>query len=159
MTVQNVAKAFQGVYCNDQADPIADAQVCITDLVWNLPMILDAAAGTDTVYASFKAPYRCQVIEAIICPTAALTAADATANTYTLGKSDGAGGSITTIASVVTNVAGGSWVADTFKAMTLSATAANLLIADGQLVTLKKTHASTGTVNPASTLSLRIRKY
>lgn len=159
MTVQNVAKEFQGVYCNDQTDPVADAQDCLTDLVWNLPMILDAAAGTDTVYASFKAPYRVQVIEAIICPTAALTAADATANTYTLGKSDGAGGSITTIASVVTNVAGGSWVADTFKAMTLSATAANLLIADGQLVTLKKTHASTGTVNPASTLSLRVRKY
>jgi hypothetical protein len=159
MTVANVAKEFQGVYCNDQAAPLADAQDLLTDLTLNLPMALDAAAGTDTVYASFKAPWRFQVIEAIVCPGAALTAADATANTYTLAKADGAGGSATTIATLVTTVAGGSWVADVFKAMTLSATVANTFVADGELVTLKKTHASTGTVSPASTLSLRIRKY
>ncbi|HEY5955554.1 MAG TPA: hypothetical protein VIV60_03330 [Polyangiaceae bacterium] len=159
MTVENVAREFQGVYCNDQADPKADREDLLTDLVYNLPIVLDAAAGTDYTYASFKAPFRFRVIDATICPGAALTAADATANTITLAKADGAGGSATTIASIVTNVAGGSWVADTFKAMTLSATDANLLVADGQLVTLKKTHASTGTVTPASTLTLRIRKY
>ncbi len=158
MTIANVAKEFQGVFCNDQADPVADAQDAFTDLVYNLPMALDAA-GTDTVYASFKAPFRFQVLEAIVCPGAALTAADATANTYTLAKADGAGGSATTIATLTTTLAGGSWVADVFKPMTLSATVANQLVADGQLVTLKKTHLSTGTVNPASTLSLRIRKY
>lgn len=159
MTVQNVAKEFQGVFCNDQSDPVADAQDALTDLIINIPMVLDAAAGTDYVYGSFKAPYRFQVIDACVCPGAALTAADATANTYTLAKADGAGGSATTIATLVTNLAGGNWVADTFKTMTLSATAANVLVADGQLVTLKKTHASTGTVTPASTLSIRIRKY
>lgn len=159
MTVQNVARALQGVYCNAETDPTADAQDLFTDLTINIPMVLDAAAGTDYVYGSFKAPYRFQVIEAIVCPGAALTAADATANTYTLAKADGAGGGATTIATLVTTLAGGSWVADVFKSMTLSATAANLLVADGQLVTLKKTHLSTGTVTPASTLSLRIRKY
>jgi hypothetical protein len=159
MTIANVAKEFQGVYCNDQADPVADAQDLLTDLTINIPMVLDAAAGTDYTYGSFKAPYRFQVIEVIVCPGAALTAADATANTYTLGKSDGAGGAITTIATLTTTLAGASWVADTYKTMTLSATAANLLVADGQLVTLKKTHLSTGTVTPASTCSIRIRKY
>lgn len=159
MTVEIVAKRLQGVYCNEETDPLADAQDLFTDLVFNLPMALDAAAGTDTVYASFKAPYRFKVIEAIVCPGAALTAADATANTYTLAKADGAGGGATTIATLVTTLAGGSWVADVFKSMTLSATAANVLVADGQLVTLKKTHLSTGTVSPASMLSLRVRKY
>jgi hypothetical protein len=43
--------------------------------------------------------------------------------------------------------------------MTLSATLANTLVADGQIVTLKKTHAGAGTVTPASTLTLRVRKY
>lgn len=158
MTVANVVKEFQGVFANDQATGVADTQDLLTDLVINIPMVLDAAAGTDYTYGSFKAPYAFQVIEAIVCPGAALTAADATANTYTLGKSDGAGGAITTIATLVTTLAGGNWVADTFKTMTLSATAANVLVADGQLVTLKKTHLSTGTVTPASTCALRIRK-
>lgn len=158
MTVAKVSKEFQGVYCNDQTDPVADVQDLLLDSVILLSMALDAAAGTDYTYASFKAPYAFQVVEAIICPGAALTAADATANTITLGKSDGAGGAITTIATVTTTLAGGSWVADTYKSMTLSATAANLLVADGQLITLKKTHLSTGTVTPASTLALRIRK-
>lgn len=159
MTVANVAKEFQGVFCNDQTDPKSDAEDALTDLIINIPMVLDAAAGTDYTYGSFKAPYRFQVIEAIVCPGAALTAADATANTYTLAKADGAGGAATTIASVTTTLAGGSWVADVFKTVTLSATAANVLVADGQLVTWKKTHLSTGTVTPASTLSIRIRKY
>jgi hypothetical protein len=42
--------------------------------------------------------------------------------------------------------------------MTMSATPANRLVADGQILTLKKTHASTGTVTPASTLTIRVRK-
>lgn len=158
MTVANVVKEFQGVFANDQATGEADTQDLLTDLIINIPMVLDAAAGTDYTYGSFKAPYAFRVIEATVCPGAALTAADATANTYTLAKADGAGGSATTIATLVTTLAGGNWVADTFKAMTLSATFANTLVADGQIVTLKKTHLSTGTVTPASTCVLRVRK-
>lgn len=158
MTVANVSKEFQGVFANDQATGVADTQDLILDGIWNMPMTLDAAAGTDYTYALLKVPFNVQIIDVTICPGAALTAADATANTYTLAKADGAGGAATTVASVVTTVAGGSWVADTFKAMTLSATAANLLVNDGQIMTLKKTHASTGTVTPASTCTVRYRK-
>jgi hypothetical protein len=159
MTVEAVAKRFQGDMAFDQDTGAADALDALTDLTLNLPMALDAAAGTDTVYASFKAPWRFRVLEAIVCPGAALSGATATANTYTLAKADGAGGGATAIATLVTVTTTGDWVADVFKPMVLSGTAANLLVARGQLVTLKKTHASTGTVSPASTLSLRIRKY
>lgn len=159
MTVQNVAKRLQGVFCNEETDPTADKEDLFTDEQIRIPMILDAAAGTDYTYGSFKAPYRFQVISADICPGAALTGADATANTYTLGKADGAGGASTAIATHVTNLAGGNWAADVFEPMTLSATAAALLVADGQIVTLKKTHAGGGTVTPASTCCVRIRKY
>jgi hypothetical protein len=158
MTVANVLKEFKGVYANDQATGDADVQDLLSDGIWNMPITLDAAAGTDYTYALIKVPFNVQIIDVTICPGAALTAADATANTITLAKADGAGGSATTVASIVTNVASGNWVADTFKSMTLSATAANLLVNDGQILTLKKTHASTGTVTPASTCTVRYRK-
>jgi hypothetical protein len=159
MTVEIVANRLQGVYCNEETDPKADKEDLFTDLIWNIPIVLDAAAGTDYVYGSIKVPFRVRVMDATICPGAALTAADATANTLTLAKADGAGGAATTVASITTNLASGDWVADTFKSMTLSATLANLLVADGPILTLKKTHAGAGTVTPASTLSIRVRKY
>lgn len=158
MTVANVAKEFQGVFANDQATGEADTQDLILDGVFNINMTLDAAAGTDYTYGAVKVPFNMRIIDVTVCPGSALTAADATANTYTLGKADGAGGSSTAVATLVTTLAGGSWVADTFKAFTLSATAANLLVNDGQILTLKKTHLSTGTVTPASTCTIRYRK-
>ncbi len=158
MTVANSLKKLKGFVTVDQADPTADAEDLFSDEIWNIPITLDAAAGTDYVYGSIKVPYAVLVVEAVFCPGAALTAADATANTFTLAKADGAGGSATAVATSVTNVAGGSWVADVFKAMTMSATPANRLVADGQILTLKKTHAAGGTVTPASTLTIRVRK-
>jgi hypothetical protein len=158
MSVATALKKLQGFVTIDQSDPVADAQDLFSDEIWLIPITLDAAAGTDYVYGSIKVPYNVLVVDATICPGAALTAADATANTLTLAKADGAGGSATTVASIVTNVASGNWVADTFKALTLSATAANRLVNDGQILTFKKTHAAGGTVTPASTLCIRVRK-
>lgn len=158
MSVANVLKELNGIYPSDSTQLSTDVQDVFSDDVITMYMTLDAAAGTDYTYGSFKAPFAFQVVEAVVCPGAALTAADATANTYTLAKADGAGGSATTIATLVTTLAGGNWVADTFKTMTLSATFANTLVARGQIVTLKKTHLSTGTVTPASTLAIKIRR-
>lgn len=158
MSVANVLKALKGIYCGDQSDPDADLQDTFSDVMLTIPMIVDAAAGTDYTYGAFKAPFAFRVIEATICPRGALTAADATANTWTLAKADGAGGAATTIATLVGNLAGGDWVADVFKGMTLSVVAGAINVARGQLITLKKTHASTGTVTPAATLYLKVRK-
>lgn len=158
MSVKNVLKQLAGIYPSDDTQLTTDVQDVFADDIINLPIILDAAAGTDYTYASFKAPFAFEVVDSVVCPGGALTAADATANTYTLAKADGAGGSATTIATLVTNLAGGNWVADTFKTMTLSTTAANRLVARGQIVTLKKTHLSTGTVTPASSCTVKIRR-
>jgi hypothetical protein len=158
MSVVNYIKAIQGVFGDVEATGVQDTKDLISDASWVQSMALDAAAGTDTVYFSIKVPINVQILEVIIAPGAALTAADATANTYTLAKADGAGGGATTVASVVTNVAGGSWVADVFKTVTLSATFANLLVSAGQILTFKKTHAGAGTVSPASSCCIRYRK-
>ena len=158
MTVAIALKKLKGFVTIDQADPTADAEDLFSDEIWNIPITLDAAAGTDYVYGSIKVPYAVLVVEAVVCPGAALTGATSTANTWTLAKADGAGGSATAVATLVSLTTTGDWVADVFKAMTMSATPANRLVADGQILTLKKTHASTGTVTPASTLTIRVRK-
>lgn len=158
MTVANILKELKGVYANDQAAPDADIQDTISDDIITIPMLLDTAAGTDFTYGSLKAPFAFQVVEAIITPTGALTGADATANTYTLGKADGAGGASTVMASLQTLLAGGNWVADVFQTVALSAVAGATSVARGQIVTFKKTHLSTGTVTPASTLTIKIRR-
>ena len=162
MTVANILKELKGVYANDQAAPDADIQDTISDDIITIPMLLDTAAGTDFTYGSFKVPFAFQVVDVSVQPGAALTAADATANTYTLGKADGAGGASTVVASFTSATVGGSgsgnWVADVFVPATLSAVAGATLVARGQIVTWKKTHLSTGTVTPASTCTLKIRR-
>ena len=163
MTVANVLKELAGIFPSDAGQLATDMPDVFSDEVILIPMLLDGAAGTDYTYGSFKAQWAFQVIEAVICPSAVMTGATATANTYTLGKADGAGGASTVIGTFV-SITGADFAADVFKALTLSATPANVLVARGQIgdgrqiVTFKKTHASTGTVTPQSTLYLKVRK-
>src|SRR5690348_13960642 len=145
MSVGNVLKELAGIYPSDATQLATDVQDVFSDEPFTIAMTLDAAAGTDYTYGSFKAPFDFEVVDPNVCPGAALTAADATANTYTLAKANGAGGAATTIATLVTTLAGGNWVADVFKPLTLATSYADRRVARGQIVTFKKTHLSTGT--------------
>lgn len=156
MTVANVAKEFQGVFANDQADPLADTRALLMDGVWSITSVVDSAAGTDFTYVSIRVPFAVKITRIDIAPTGALTGADATANTYTAGKSDGAGGAITSIGTHVTNLAGGNWVADVTEPFTMTDSAANLTA--GQLLTIKKTHAGAGTATPQAAWNIFYRK-
>lgn len=156
MSVANVTKAIQGVMANDQATGVADIEDLLTDGVWTFSNVVDSAAGTDFTYWAIKVPWAVKILDVTICPGGALTGADATANTYTLAKADGAGGSATAIGTHVTNLAGGNWVADVYEAFTLTASAAN--VTEGQILTVKKTHAGAGTATPQSSWTIRYRK-
>lgn len=156
MTVANVLKEFQGVFANDQADPLADTRALLADGVWNVTSVVDSAAGTDFTYFSFRVPFAVRIVRIDIAPTGALTGADATANTYTAGKSDGAGGAITAIGTHVTNLAGGNWAADVTEPFTMTDSAATLTA--GQLLTIKKTHAGAGTATPQAGWNVYYRK-
>ena len=159
MTVANVVKELTGVYGNDQATGVADIQDLVTDGTWIVPHTLaDGAAGTDATFFAMKVPFNVQIIEVVICPGAALTADDTNNAVLTLAKADGAGGAATTVATLTTNVASGNWTADTFKTIALSATFANTLVNDGQILTFKKTHGGTGVVVPIAYISIRYRK-
>ncbi len=126
----------------------------------NVPITADSGTNiaTDEVTGTGE---HVQVVKLAVSADGSRTAltADNTNNAVlTLAKADGLGGSATTVATLTTNVASGNWVADTFKSFTLSATAANLLVNDGQILTLKKTVGGTGVVVPISFFTIRYRK-
>lgn len=87
-------------------------------------------------------------------PSAALTADNTNNATLTLSKRDTAGGTQVTAAAETTNVASGSWVAFTPKAITLSATVANQKLAAGEQLTLTIAKGGTGVIVPAGTLEI-----
>lgn len=158
MTVANVLKELTGIYPSDAGALSTDIQDAISDDVWLADVTVDSAAGTDFTYLSIKAPFALQIVDVVVGPGGALTGATATANTYTLGKSDGLGGAITSMATLVTVTTTGDWVNDVLKSFTLSAVVGALNVTRGQLITLKKTHASTGTVTPQCTFTIKFRR-
>ncbi len=117
---------------------------------WN--KTLDTAAGTDFIWHGPVTKAQFLVDTVTLGVDLAVTANDTTFSTIALAYDDGAGGAATTVASVVTNVAGGSWTVGT--RVTLAITAANALIPAGKQLKLVKTHGSTGTVIGGGTIDV-----
>lgn len=155
MSVAELQKRLEGTLALDNAG--ADPQDLFYDFIvkMNKPAADAMAADTSTI-GSFKAPFNFRVVEVAICPQSTLTAHDTNNAVITLGKADGAGGSSTAIGALTTNTTSGNWAADTFKTLTL--TAANVRVTDGQIVTLKITKGASGVVVPASSYTIRCRK-
>ena len=105
------------------------------------------AASTGNLPA-FRAPYDCQITAIRLVPSAAVTADGTNYATYTATRHT-AGASATTVATRVWDVAGGNSVALTTEAMTLSGTAANLLLTAADTLTIVKTVAASGLLIPA----------
>lgn len=112
----------------------------------------DAAASTTTAETAIAYLKSAQTVARImVVPTGAVTASDTVYATITVAKRDGAGGAATTIATLITNVATGSWVAFTPK--TFGAITAGD-IAAGSVLTYTVAKASTGTQLPAFKLQI-----
>lgn len=106
------------------------------------------AASTGNKLA-WRAPRKCTVTAAALVPDAAITADGTNYAIYTLTRHT-AGASATTVATrswIATNS-----VALTEEAMTLSATAANLVLAEGDTLTVVKTVAASGLLIPDALL-------
>jgi hypothetical protein len=149
-----IKNQIAGTYGDDQTETDTDDYFNV--VTWVSGRLIADTAGTDYTQWSHVAPFDGELVSLSVCPSGALTAADATANTFTLGKSDGLGGAITSMATLVTNVAGGDWVNDVIKAGTNVAAAVRFT--KGQLLTLKKTHASTGTATPNCSWVIKVKK-
>lgn len=111
-----------------------------------------AAAVPETPLGEAQADYT--VTAAYVIPEAALTASDSLARTLTIYNRGQAGIGTTVVGTLVTNVAGGSWVAADRKDFVLSATPANLLIAAGDVLECVETVLSTGTARPNTEIAV-----
>lgn len=113
-----------------------------------------ATLGTDDNWPVWQAPHKCQITSATFVPSAAVTANATHYSVYTLTRyTAGASG-----AAVATR----SWaatdsVAETPEAMTLSGTAANLLLAVDDTLSMVKTHGGNGLVIPDGLLVIRFK--
>ena len=116
----------------------------------------DAAAGTTTAEQTIAMTREALTVSNIsINPTGALTASDSVYATITIATRDGVGGGATTLATLITNVASGNWVAFTRKNLTLSTTA----VAAAGIVTWTVAKASTGTQIPALVVEITGYRY
>lgn len=88
-------------------------------------------------------------------PTAALTANDTNNALITISKRDGAGGAAVVVATILTDVASGSWVAFTPKDMVLSVVAGALNILETDVLTLTVAKNGSGVALPAGTIEIR----
>ncbi len=114
---------------------------------------VDAAAATATPESIFFVARGKGTVTAIrFVPNALLTADNTNFATVTVRRRNADGSGAVTVASYVTNVAGGSLVAFTPKALTLSGTAANLAYTAGQMLTVEITKAAAGVAVPQGVL-------
>lgn len=115
-----------------------------------LPALGAAVDGDQTVA---EAPFDATVTGATFTPEGAITGATTTKRTLTLVNKGQAGLGATVVATLdfVTGVDG---VAFDEKAFTLSAVAGATTVAQGDVLAVVETHASTGTANPGGRIAV-----
>jgi hypothetical protein len=112
-----------------------------------------AAVTQDTIIG--EAPFDGTVTAASILPEAAVTGATATARTFTLVNKGQAGAGAVTIATLVL-ITSNNMVAFDEKDMVLTATAADLLVAKGDVIALVETVAGAGTAHTGGVCKVTI---
>lgn len=115
-----------------------------------------ATLGTDDNWPLWRAPNKVQIASVSFVPADAITANATHYSIYTLTRY--------TAGATATAVATRTWaatnsVAETPEAMTLSATAANLVLAEDDTLSMVKTHGGNGLVIPDGALIIRFKNY
>lgn len=160
--VGDAQKALAGTLLNDRGGE--STLQALFDVYVGYQHAAPDSAASDTFNKNFfknTLGVSLRLEEAIYIPDANLTAADATKLTLSVLK--GVAATVTTSAAAVntaTTGGGGSgnWTADTPVSLTLSATAANRVIADGEIVCVDKAVTGAGTILPAGRLQLKLRR-
>jgi len=113
-----------------------------------------ATLGTDDDWPVWQAPLKCEITAVKFVPSAAVTANATHYSIYTLTRYT-AGATATTVAT--RTWAATDSVAETPEAMTLSATAANVLLAADDTLAMVKTHGGNGLVIPDGLVVIRYK--
>lgn len=117
-----------------------------TEQIVDIPDNGVAIATTDS-FASEPVPFTGKVTAVSYVPEAASTGDNTNTRTYTL-VNKGASGSGTTVIATLALTTGVNLVAFDEKAATLSATAADLIVTEGDVLAWVSTHAASGLVDP-----------
>lgn len=124
------------------------------DHTFLIPVAGQATAGTTDEWAGFIAPFRCVVTAVKWTPNAAVTA-DGTNFFSVVVKNRVAGAGTTAIATRAYSATNG--VAFTPETVTLSATAADLNVAAGDLVSVAKTVGGSGLAMPDGVVQVTVQ--
>jgi hypothetical protein len=120
----------------------------------------DAAANTNTTAAHFwrnKTGRAYQVKQVSILPDSTLTAHSSNYATITVEKENGAAGGKATVAELATTT--DNFAAGVADELTLSSTAANLIVDDEAVLSYKIVKAGTGVAVPASLIEVEMIPY
>jgi hypothetical protein len=123
----------------------------------NHQVVAVGTAGNDATTVLFQAPFACTVTGVNFIPAAAITGANTNTRLVELVNKGQAGSSTTQIATVQFN-SGVNATAFDEKAITLSGTAANLVLASGDTIIWNSTHVGTGITDPGGLVSVTLSR-
>lgn len=101
----------------------------------------------------YSADGACKVTGVVMLPAAALTANNTNNKTTKIYRRDASGGSEALVASLVTDVTTGSWVAFVSKSF---GALSNVDLAAGESLLIEQTHAGTGATAPKRTVQVTV---
>lgn len=134
---------------------MADTAPYVRVIEADVPAVSTAGNDDDSVIA--QAPFDCTVTAVQYVPEAAITGADTNSRTVSLVNKGAAGSGTTTVASLaLTN--GVNATANDEKAITLSGTAANLVLAAGDTLQWRSIHVGTGIADPGGLVRITVSR-
>jgi hypothetical protein len=131
-----------------------DSAPLVRKLTTTLPALTAGTAGDQTLG---EAPYAGTVSDVSFTPEAAITGDNTNKRTFTL-VNKGQAGSGSTVIATLDFVTGVNGVAFDEKQFTLSGTAANLVVASGDILAVVEAVAGTGLANPGGLVQVEITR-
>lgn len=139
-TGQQLRDATQKLFATYEVNGITEVDNHLNAKIYTIFKILDASAGVTPTFNGGINLVQFQVTAVNFLPNAAVSANASNYGTLAFGYDNGAGGSVTTVASV--NTSTNSWTAGTFVPLTI--TAANAVIPANSQLKMIITKASSG---------------
>lgn len=128
-------------------------------LTQEMEMAVDnVAAGSDLTTVIGEAHVAGVVTSVVYVPKADIVGADTNTRTVTLINKGADGNGAVTVAALTLNAASGTSADFDEKTVTLSGTAANLIVADGDVLAWTSVHAASGLADPGGTVRVVITR-
>lgn len=135
---------------------MADTAPLVRVIEANVPAVSTANATDDTVVG--QAPFDCTVTSVEYIPESAITGAATNHRTFSLVNKGDAGSDSTTVASLAFDSGSVTASANNEKAITLSGTAANLDLDEGDTLLWRSVHVGTGMTDPGGLVRITVER-